>query len=64
MPHYSYLVGDYYYYQAEVIAAIEEVETDRRLRLNKEMKIFNTPNVYLSTTFKEDLLKKLNERLV
>jgi|TARA_R110000772_G_scaffold1480_1_gene5052 hypothetical protein len=64
MPHYSYIIGDYYYYKEELLAAIEEVETDRRLRLNKEMKIFNTPNVYLSTTFKEDLIKKLNERLV
>ena len=64
MPHYSYIIGDYYYYQAEVIAAIEEVETDRRLRLNKEMKIFNRPDVHLSTTFKYDLIKKLNERLV
>jgi len=65
MPHYSYLVGDYYFYQKELMACIDIVEVDRRMRRGEgEARQKVKQEVYLATTFREDLLKMLKEKLV
>lgn len=63
MPHYSYIVQDYYYYKKELVTLIDVVDIDRQMRLREEAIIHKKNDVYLSTTFKEDLLKLLNEKL-
>jgi c-di-GMP-related signal transduction protein len=59
MPHYSYLIQDYYYYQKELLQLIDIVEIDRMERRANEKRLHPKREPYLKTTFKEDLIKLL-----
>jgi len=63
MPNYSYIVGDHYIYKKELIALIDLVDIDRRERIAEEQRIWNKKEVYLSTTFKEDLIKLIEGKV-
>ena len=64
MPHYSYLVGDYYFYQKELMACIDIVDIDRRERRAEEKRLQPYREPYLNSTYREDLLKLLKEKLI
>jgi len=64
MPNYSYIVGDHYIYKKELIALIDLVDIDRRERRAEEQRIWNKKEVYLSTTFKEDLIKLIEGKVI
>ena len=36
MPHYSFIVQDYYYYKKELVTLIDVVDIDRQMRLREE----------------------------
>ena len=63
MPNYSYIVGDHYIYKKELIALIDLVDIDKRERRAEEQRIWNKKEVYLSTTFKEDLIKLIEGKV-
>ena len=58
MPHYSYVVGDYYYYTKEIIELINEVDIERRMKRDE------LPGEKLPTTFKEDVVEKIKKELL
>tara|TARA_R110000765_G_C18657706_1_gene576408 strand:+ start:236 stop:379 length:144 start_codon:yes stop_codon:yes gene_type:complete len=47
-----------------MLELIDEVDVDRRIRRSEEERIHKTQEVYLNSTFREDLLKLMKEKLI
>ena len=61
MSQWSYIHGDYYFTKKELIMMIELVDIERRIRRADEQQVCRTSEVYLITTFMEDLMKRIND---
>jgi len=63
MSHWSYIHGDYYFTRSEIIMMIELVDIERRIRRADEQQVCRTREVYLTTTFMEDLIERMNDAI-
>jgi len=61
---YSYINGDHYIFYKHMLELIDEVDVDRRIRRSEEERIHKTHEVYLNSTFREDLIKLMKEKLL
>ena len=61
MPQWSYIHGDYYFTKKEIMMMIELVDVERRIRRADEQQVCRTREVYLTTTFMEDLIERIND---
>ena len=63
MPQWSYIHGDYYYTKKEIMMLLELVDIERRIRRADEQQVCRTSEVYLTTTFMEDLIERMNDAI-
>tara|TARA_R110001606_G_scaffold388588_1_gene554055 strand:+ start:210 stop:404 length:195 start_codon:yes stop_codon:yes gene_type:complete len=63
MSHWSYIHGDYYFTKKEIMMMIEITDMERRIRRADEQQVCRTSEVYLITTFMEDLIERINNAI-
>ena len=59
---FSLFGRDYYIYKTELVKLIQLIEIERQTKRDEARNAGINENIKLSTTFKEDLIQKLNLR--